>query len=384
MKMIGRDLTSFSIVVTLFLLANTPRHRAQDSPAKGGSSIVKLMQLGSDAMHRGNPAEAEQYFRQATVAAPQLADAYLGLGMSQMRDGKTVDAREALARAVELNPKMLGAHMFLGIANYQLNKFDAASSALREEISLQPKNTEALTWLGIVELGSGRPDLAATPLDQAATLHPDDPNILYYRGRAHTLIAAETYQALYRLDPDSWYVHRALAESLSASGQPEKAIAEYESAIRKQPNNPDLYEALGDEDQSVSRFDAAMNAYQQELKLSPENGIALYNMGKIQVETGDPQAGVALLQRAANVHASAAPTYFYLGLGLSKLGRNQEAAEWLEKSLASGPSDFIEQSAYYELARTYQKLNRKEDAQRSLDTLKELKAKTAKGISNRP
>jgi tetratricopeptide (TPR) repeat protein len=273
--------------------------------------------------------------------------------------------------------------MFFGIASYQLAKFDEASKALREEVRLQPENAEALTWLGIVELGSARPDLATGPLDQAVAIHPDDPNILYYRGRAHTLVAEQTYQALYRLDPNSWYVHRALGESLSASGQPEKAIAEYEAAIQKQPSNPDLYESLGDENQKVSRFEKATEAYQQELKLSPNNGIALYNMGKIQVETGDPAAGTEFLRKAIDANASTAPAYFYLGLGLSKLGQNQEAGEWLEKSLAAGPSDFIKQSAYYELVRVYQKLNRKEDSQRALEELKKLKAEAAKGISNR-
>jgi tetratricopeptide (TPR) repeat protein len=384
MKIVMRDRTYLSLVVTLLLLSNTSWLGAQSNQTQDSAQVMKMMQLGSEAMHQGKPSEAEQYFRQATTMAPQMADAYLGLGLAQMRENKAAEADAALGRTIELNPKMLGAHMFFGIANYQLNKFDEASKALREEISLQPDNTEALTWLGIVELGSGRPDLAAGPLDQAAALRPNDPNILYYRGRAHTLIAAQTYQALYRLDPDSWYVHRALGESLSESGQPEKAIAEYEAAIRKQPNNPDLYESLGNEDQKMSRFEEATKAYQQEMKLSPENGIALYNLGKIQVETGDPQAGVALLQRAVSAHASAAPTYFYLGLGLSKLGQNLEAAGWLEKSLANGPSDFIEQSAYYELARVYQKLNRKEDSQRTLDELKKLKAQAAKGISNHP
>ena len=143
-----------------------------------------------------------------------------------------------------------------------------------------------------------------------------------------------------------------------------------------------MYESLGDLNQKLSRFEVADKAYEEELKLSPENGIALYNLGKIGVETGDPTTGVAMLRRAVEVHASAAPTYFYLGLGLSKLGQNQEAAEWLEKSLAAKPTDFIEQSAYYELVRVYQKLNRKEDSQRALEELKRLKAETAKGVSD--
>lgn len=382
MNIVSHNCTRISFGATLLVLTAAFHLEAQANLEQDNAQVMKLMQLGSDAMHQGKAADAENYFRQVAVMAPQLADAYLGLGLAQMRENKVSDADMSLGKAIELNPSLPGAHMFFGIANYQLAKFDEAGKALREEIILQPENTEALTWLGIVELGSGRPDLAAAPLDQAAILSPKDPNILYYRGRAHTLIAEQTYQALYRLDPDSWYVHRALGESLSASGQPEKAIAEYQAAIQKQPNNPDLYESLGDEDQKMSRFSDAAKAYQQELKLSPDNGIALYNLGKIQVETDDPAAGVAMLRRAVGAHASAAPTYFYLGLGLSKLGQNQEAGDWLEKSLMAKPSEFIKQSAYYQLTLVYQRQNRKVDAQHALEELKRLKAEAAKSISD--
>jgi tetratricopeptide (TPR) repeat protein len=357
----------------LFLLA-LPLLPAQ---AQGNSEVMQLMQQGASAMHRGDARAAEGYFTQATVKAPQLADAFLGLGLAELRGGKADAASQSLTKAIRLNPKLDGAHMFLGIAKYQMNDAAAASAELREEIRLQPKNVEALTWLGIIELGAGHPDEAAAPLDQAAALTPNDPNILYLRGRAHSLIAQEAYQALYRIDPDSWRVHHALAESYSASGQPDKAIAELLKAIDKQPSNPDLYESLGDEYQKISRFDDAIKAYEQEVKLSPHNGIALYNLGKIQVERGDPQAGVSLLRQAVDAHASAAPADFYLGLGLSKLGKNQEAAEWIERSLKASPSDFIRQSGYYELARVYQKLNRREDSQRALDELKKLKASQA-------
>jgi len=333
-----------------------------------------LMRQGADAMHRGNPSEAEKYFSQVTAVAPALPDAYLGLGMAQLRAGNSDAAADSLQHAIALNPQLPGAHLFLGIALYQAHKMDAATDALNEELQVQPKNVEALTWLGIVELGRGHPELATEPFDRAVSLSPRDPNLLYYQGHAHGLVAQNAYHALYQLDPDSWQLHKALGESYASSGQPEKAIVEFKGAVAKQPNNPDLYEALGDEDQHIGRFDDAIRAYQEEVKLTPHNPIALYNLGKIQVERGDPAGGVPLLKAAATAHASPAPTDFYLGLGLAKTGQDKEAAVWLERALENSPSDFVKQGAYFQLSRVYQRLNRKEDSQRALDELKKLKS----------
>ena len=219
------------------------------------------------------------------------------------------------------------------------------------------------------------PEQATAPLDQAAALSPRDPHVLYYSGRAHMLVSEAMYRQLTALDPDSALVHRGMAESYTVSGQTEKAIAEYESAIKKEPGNPDLYEALGDADLKVSRVDAARAAYQEELKFNPHSAVALYNLGRIDVEHGQPKAGVEELRQAEASHASPAPTDFYLGLGLAELGQNIEAAKWLEKSLENQPSPFVEQGAWYQLARVYPKLNRKADAQHALDELKQLLAK---------
>jgi tetratricopeptide (TPR) repeat protein len=234
-----------------------------------------------------------------------------------------------------------------------------------------------------VHLSAGHADKAAAAFDKAVALSPGDQSLQYYRGKAHTLIAQDAYQQLYKIDSDSWLVHRALGESLAESGQAEKAIGEFEEAIKKQPNNSDLYEELGEAEQKMSRFDDAIKAYQQQVKLNPHSAIALYNLGKIQVERGDPAAGVALLQQAIEARMDGAPVYFYLGTGLAALGKNDEAVTWLEKAMQSHPSQFIQESGEYELVRTYQKLGRKEEAQRAAAELKRLKAQSSPGKSDK-
>jgi tetratricopeptide (TPR) repeat protein len=343
---------------------------AQTQPS---SEVAQLMQSGAAAMRQGKPADAEEFFRKAASAAPALPDAFLGLGMADLREGKMEDAERALAKAVELNPETPGAHMFLGIAQFQMNKLDAATASLKEELIRQPDNVEVLTWLGIAELGAGHADQAVGALDRAAQLSPKDPNVLDYRGRAHSLVAQESYRALTALDPDSWRVHRALGEVSSESKDWSTAAAEYQKAIDRQPNNSDLYEALGDADQRLRRLDDAARAYQTELKLSPHNAVALFNLGKMQVERGDPQRGVVLLRQAAEVSAPSAQISVYLGRGLADTAHPQEAVTWLEKSLAQNPSQLIQESAYFQLARVYRTLNRNADAERAAGELKRLK-----------
>jgi predicted nucleic acid-binding protein len=69
-------------------------------------------------------------------------------------------------------------------------------------------------------------------------------------------------------------------------------------------------------------------------------------------------------------------------VGLSKIGRDAEAPQWLEKSLASDPSPFLRRSAWFELARVYRKLNRPEDAAKAVAELKKLDAASSANPSS--
>lgn len=344
-------------------------------------ALKRELQMGADALQRGDAVVAESNFQRVVAAAPTLPDGYLGLGMAQLREGKTEEASRSLERATQLNPRLAGAHLFLGIAQYQIGQPEQALRSLQAELDLQPSNLEALVWTGIIQLDTGHPEEAASSLDQAVALDPKNKEALYYTARAHRLLAEGAYKKLYALDPDSALLHRALAETFAEGGQAEKAIEEYEAAIRKEPKNPDLYEAVGEQYQRLGRVDAATKAYEQELQLNPNSAVALYNLGMMQVKTGQAATGVPLLRRAVEAHAMPAPTYFYLGRGLAELGQNEEAAHWLELALQNSPSPFIEQSTYYQLLRVYQKLNRKADADHALEQLKVLKAKAAQSMT---
>lgn len=360
-----------------FLIAQVWLHPARAQTRASQAQVQQWMEQGTAAMRAEHPAQAVEPFARAAAAAPDAPQIQLALGLAELGAGQFDKAHATLGRALALDPHTPGAHLFLGITEFQSGDAKAAAEDIGNELTQQPDNIEALTWMGMVELSAGDPEAAAAALDHAAKLAPTNASVLYYQGRAHTQVATNAYKALYKLDPDSALVHRALGESLSDSGQPAKAIDEFEAAIRKQPAEADLYEDLANEDQKVSRFDDASAAYEQELKLNPHSAIALYNLGKIDVERGKPADGVRLLQQAVALHATVAPTQFYLGLGLAELNRNEDAAKALESSLAADPSPFIAQSAWYQAGRVYERLGRKADAQHAFAEVQRLKAGAA-------
>ena len=371
---------AYSSALLTFAMGTLVPVGAAQAPTQA-DAVKQQLQGGANALQQGDLVSAESHFQRVVAAAPTLPDGYLGLGMAQLREGKPEAASHALEQAAQLDPRLSEVHLFLGIAQYQTGQPEKALHSLQAELDLQPSNLEALMWMGIVQLDTGHPEEAASSLDQAVALDPANKEALYYTARAHRLLAEAAYKKLYALDPDSALLHRALAETFAEAGEPEKSIDEYKAAIRKEPKNPDLYEALGEQEQKLGRVDAATKTYEQALQLHPNSPIALYNLGMMQVKTGQAAAGVALLRRAAEAHSMPAPTDFYLGWGLAELGQNEEAARWLELALQNSPSPFIEQSAYYQLLRVYQKLNRKVEANHALDQLKQLKAKAAKTMT---
>lgn len=362
---------SFGIVTTLaglFVAAG-----AAQSP-----EVQDAFQRGAAAMHEGRSADAEREFRHAIQLDPALADAYLDLGLVLGREGKVAEAIETIKKSLELNPRLPSAHMFLGVFQYQTGQSDQAIESLQQELTLNPKSSETLSWLGIVQLAAGHPELAVAPLDSAAELSPNDLNLLEYRGRAHSQVAQASYARMAQIDPNAWQVHKVRAELYAADSKDREAIVEYQQALAHEKRNPDLYEGLGDAYRHLNQFDLAREAYKHELDLSPQNPLAMYNLGSTEIDFGNYSAGVPLLRAMLKSYRSSPNAEFYLARGLAATGQDAEAAELFEKTARENPDGEIGKRSYLELSRIYRRLHKTEDAQRALSNYNRLRERDAK------
>ncbi len=347
---------------------SSPSHvrLAQVSSQGQSAQVQELFKQGAAAMRNGQPAAAEQAFRQAVQLEPRLPEAYTDLALVLGREGKLDEAVETLRRSLAIAPAQPAANLYLGVFLFQSNHISEARTALQQATEQASGNADAWMWLGTVDMATGHPELAVISFDKAATLSPDDLNLLELRGRAHNQVAHDSYARMARLDPNSWHVHRVQAQLYADEAKHTEAIAEYKAALQQQPENPDLYEALGDEYRASSQMENARTAYQKELQLAPSNPIALYNAGSVEVELGNGQAGVKLLKQMVALYPGSPVAEYYLGRGLTLTGQDEESATWFAKSAAADPDGEIGKRSLYELSRVDRKLHRAADAEQAL------------------
>jgi len=122
--------------------------------AQSGDSgqVGTLIRQGAQAMHAGDAAAAEGFFRKATVADPEAAPAWLDMGLAELKQGKVADAMGHIRKALQLDPNAPGAHLFLGIAEYQTSHPDEAIADLapraRHRIASEAKASNINSFCG--------------------------------------------------------------------------------------------------------------------------------------------------------------------------------------------------------------------------------------------
>ena len=181
---------------------------------------------GTQAMREGKLEEAAVGFAAAAKRQPTFAEAHFNLGLADEELGKYEEAIASLREALRLKPRLHGANLFLAISEFRLSRLDEAAAAAQKETIAYPKDGLAWMWLGVVRLAQDRPEDAAEALDKAAKLKPGDQDILYHRGRAHLLVSKNSYGEMFKVNENSWLVHRVLAQANAEADRHVDAIAE--------------------------------------------------------------------------------------------------------------------------------------------------------------
>ena len=252
-------------------------------------SIPILILLGKVEQHLGNNDAAEADLRAAVaLVVPSRADAvlpYVALSKLLSERGRVADARAALDEAKKrLTPSMALERAFGEISELQ-GDYDAALEHYKTAIAKDPKDAASHFRLGVVLRKIRRFDDAGTELDRVAAVDKDYPGLALERG----LLFEE-------------------------SGEVEKAIEQFNGALAKAPNDPDLQLRVGSSYVAIGRPDEALPMLHKVLDKRPTSAEAHHYIGRALMLQGPQSQTDALryLKHAVELDPNRAEFHVYL------------------------------------------------------------------------
>lgn len=229
---------------------------------------------------------------------------------------------------------------YIGLAHYRLQRVSEALVQFRTAVSCAPN--QILPRVALAE----------------ATAASGDPN------RAIAL-----YEDALKIDPNSVDSLRGAAVLFLTSQLNDKAIPVLERLLKVVPGDAAARAQLGAAYAAIGRMEDAETAFKAALTQDPKNASALTGLANVYLKTGRLQPATELLEKAI-VSVSSFEPAFLLGSAYSSQGRYEEAVTAFQRAIQL---DSRQAEVYYQMAMALGKLNRNEERTQALQQFRELK-----------
>lgn len=257
----------------------------------------------------GKTEEAMKAFQEVIAIDPEYAEAHNNIGILNKERGRVDDAIASFRKAIVADPEFAGSYSNLALVLEQRGDLKGAEVQYRNALRRDPSSVQVRTNYGGLLYAMGRFEQARVELERAVSLDPGDASAHNNLGAVYgRLDRTEDEIASYRkaiaIDPDYADVHHNLglalvkkgdreegeselsrsltidrkygpaylnlARSLTGRGRLEEAVDLLATGTRELPGNADLHRMLGEVSLRLGRNEQAITAFEQSLKLSPD------------------------------------------------------------------------------------------------------------------
>jgi tetratricopeptide (TPR) repeat protein len=335
------------------------------SPRNSGQSNqeIKRRFLGALAAYR------ERRYSDAQSALVWLAKSNPGnfeinelLGLVYVAQGEDEKANPFLAKAVRVKPNVAEARTILAANLLRLHRSNEAEAQFKKLVELGPRDYDANHNLGEFYIQTGHISDAIVFLKRAREVNPNAQNngydlALAYEKNGNLDAARREVQALTRVQ-DSAELHSLLGEIEEKSKNYLASAAQYEQAVRMDPNEQNIFD-WGTElllhqtfEPALEVFKAGLEHFPQSVRLQIGLGIALYGLGRFD-------DGARAFLRSADMDPSHPLPLTFLGRAYDNLSPPlaDEVRTRLQTLLKRNTGDA---SVHYYYAMCLWKLNEKE------------------------
>lgn len=261
-----------------------------------------------------------------------------------------------------------------------LNRGDygKASELAKAHLRRSPGDVAVRVILARAEFSQGQLEIAFENLRKALALDPKNIDALFYLSLVAKELSKEENRRLFSLAPDSERVHQILGETAIAAGNQGGAEEEFQKVVEINPNSVTGLMQLAELRRSQFKFDEAINYYLRVERLDPMDYETAYGLGSSYASKREFPAAIEWFRKAVALARNSAPARFALANALFQDNQFEAAIPELKSSLQMDPSM---SQAYSLLSRAYSKLGRIEEAQATLQKLKEFNRTVMHGES---
>jgi tetratricopeptide (TPR) repeat protein len=291
--------------------------------------------LGVAAAAHKDFATALGEFRKAGQWYPTLETLDRNLGMAAFYSGDYQEAIAPLYRVIQRNPGDERARDALGLSYFAVENYQATLETLRpieRTVANDPGAGSAyavsLIKTGNYEDGVARLKTLEQTNPEVAGLHTTIGETYAEQGIYATAI--EEYRKSLALDSTQARTHFLLGTALLRDGKPADAVSEFRAALagnsKDNVTKYDLALAL----LQTQQKDEAVPLFQQVIQQEPKYADAYYQLGKLELESGDTKKSISNLETAANLSPNSDYIHYQLSLAYGRDSRSDDAKREME------------------------------------------------------
>ena len=237
------------------------------------------------------------------------AQIYYELGHLYMNKNDKLNSVSAFKLAVENDPENPFYNNSLGYAYAKAELYDDAIEHYQKAIAINPDPE----WTSIVCQALGA---------------------IYAGNKGNVEAAISTYQAGIILDPNNYDLYIALGDIYMADYDLDKAIHSYCDAVTLKPDEERGYSKLGVALWEKDYLEEAHVAYHKAVELNPENAFSQNNLGILYLDgLSDAMEALEYFETAIELNPNYTLAYFNAGRASQKMGFVNDAANYYQMAI---------------------------------------------------
>ncbi|MEW5743219.1 MAG: tetratricopeptide repeat protein, partial [Myxococcota bacterium] len=307
----------------------------------GNAMLSYLSGRVSDALD--NPKEAEEAYKRAIAADPNIADAYLYLSRLYVRFRRFQEARPQLEAGLEKAPDDPALRVGMGELAYHERDLTRAEAEFKKAIDLNALSADAHLGLSRVSLERGKYDLAAAQVEKALELNPRITGGRLQRGMALWKLnrldeAIKELEQARADEPKNTQLIVTLGAVEFEKGDLDSASTHLNTALIAEPLHPDANFYLGRLKNARQEHTQAIEAMKRALDMNGKNPLYRFWMGRVYADARKTEDAIAEWKQALEIDPKYADALQALGTVYLERNDFKRAVSYYEQALAADPA----------------------------------------------